>query len=194
MRYKNANEKSEGKVSCWAYKPSAKEGRRVLIGSHPESVTSGERRDLFAAMARYATDGNGIAQPKATLANGVERMMDKTLANYAPIGDGQYHLFNLNVPAGAKNIKIELKSQYEGNLFLAMRKEGSAWISDADYFLVQQGRSKMLTFDTLPAGNWSVSVYCPDKPTATLKEGRYVYSGNIEPIQGVEYSIKASWK
>ncbi|MCQ2138002.1 MAG: BPL-N domain-containing protein [Bacteroidales bacterium] len=194
MRYKNANTKSEGKVSCWAYKPNAKEGRRVLIGSHPEGVTSGERRELFAAMARYATDGNGIAQAKATLSNGTERVMNKTLANYAPIGDGQYHFFLLKVPAGAKDITVELKSEYEGNLYLTMRKNGSAWLTEADFFAVNNGKTKSLHFDTLEEGTWSVGVHCPDKPTATLTNGRYLYSGNTEPVQGVEYSIKASWK
>ncbi len=193
MRYKNANEKSEGKVSCWAYKPSAKEGRRVLIGSHPESVTSGERRDLFAAMSRYATDGNGIAQAKANLSNGAERIMNKTLAAYAPIGDGQYHFFNLKIPAGAKNIEIALKTEYEGNLYLSLRKDGSAWLTEADYFLINKG-DKTLKLDSLQEGTWSVGVHCPDKPTSTLSNGRYVYSDNLEPVAGVKYSIKASWK
>lgn len=193
MRYKNANSKSEGKVSCWAYKPSSKEGRRVLIGSHPEGETSGERRDLFAAMCRYSTDGNGPAQAKGTLAKGVEREMNRTLAAYSPIGDGQYHFFLLNVPTGAKNIKIELKSEYDGNLYLSLRKAGSAWISDADYIMVQSGANKTFNFETLPEGHWSLAVYCPDKPTAVASGEYYVYSGKIEALNGVEYSIKADW-
>lgn len=194
LKYKNANSKSEGKVACWAYKPGKIGGRRVLIGSHPEGVSSGERRDLMAAMCRYATDGNGFAQSKATLEKGEVRNMSKSSAEYAPIGDGQYHFFTVNIPENARNIKLDLQSSYTGNLCLALRKAGSAWLSDADYFLAQEGSSKSFCFDSLPAGDWSISVFCPDKPTASVSDGRYNYSGNIEPVKGVKYTISVDWE
>ncbi len=193
LKYKNANSKSEGKVACWAYKPGKIGGRRVLIGSHPEGVTSGERRDLFAAMCRYATDGNGFAESKATLAKGSLRHMNQSSEEYAPIGDGQYHFFTVNIPEGATDIRIYLQSEYSGNLFLALRKAGSAWLTDADYLLVQPGASKTLRLDTLQAGDWSLSVFCPDLPKASVSNGRYNYSGNTIPVKGVEYSIKVDW-
>ena len=121
--------------------------------------------------------------------------MNKTLANYAPIGDRQYHHFLIKLPDGAKKMKIELKSEYSGNLYLSLRRGSIAWLSDADYFLAGGGAVKTLDIDhALEAGNWYVSVYCPDAPTSKLVDRHYVYSGNIEPLNGVEYSIKATWE
>lgn len=200
MRYECPGRKPHGKVSCWAYKPLDKEGRRVLTGSHPEGVESGERREMMAAMMRYATDGCGIASAKAELLNGEARVMDNNADSlYAKIGDGQYHHFKIIVPEGSKNVTIELSSNYSGNLHLALRKGGLAWRSDADYLLVQKGSSKKLVIDTLEEGEYYVSVYCPDKPTSTLTptgtdtEAYYSYSGNVEPLNGVAYTIKAQW-
>ncbi|MCQ2138003.1 MAG: hypothetical protein MJY60_04790 [Bacteroidales bacterium] len=195
MRYKGANANTEGKVSCWAYKANEKSGRLVVIGSHPEGETSGEKRDLFAAMIHYAADGAGAPQAKGNLSNGVVRSTKKgSLASYAPIGDRQYHHYQIKLPSGAKDMKVELSSSYSGNLYLALRRDAIAWLSDAEYFLANPGSTKTLNIDSLPAGTWFVSIYCPDTPKAKLVDRHYEYSENIEPLNGVNYSIKASWK
>ena len=195
MRFKGANANTEGKVSCWAYKANEKSGRLVVIGSHPEGETSGEKRDLFAAMIHYAADGAGAPQAKGNLSNGVARSTKNgTMANYAPIGDRQYHHYLIKLPSGAKDMKLELTSAYSGNLYLSLRRDAIAWLSDADYFLAGAGANKTLDISSLAAGNWYVSIYCPDAPTAKLVDRHYVYSGKTELLNGVNYSIKASWK
>lgn len=195
MRYECPGLKPHGKPSCWAYKPNEFEGRRVLTGSHPEAISDGERREMMAAMMRYATDGCGIATVKAELSNGkIREMNDNTDPLHAGIGDGQYHHFKVIIPEGSKNVRIELSSNYSGNLQLALRKGGLAWRSDADYFLAQKGANKKLVFDNIDEGEWYVSVYCPDKPVSKLTNKEYYsYSGNVEPLSGVAYGIKVSW-
>ena len=200
MRYECPGKKPHGKPSCWAYKPNEFEGRRVLTGSHPEAIEEGERREMMAAMMRYATDGGGVATAKAELVNGEARVMDNNADPlHAKIGDGQYHHFKLIIPQDSENVTIELSSAYSGNLQLALRKGGLAWRSDADFILAQKGAGKTLSLDKLTKGEWYVSVYCPDKPTSTrtsagaTDEYYYSYSGNVEPLEGVAYTIKASW-
>lgn len=194
MRYQGANANTEGKVSCWAYKANEKSGRIVVIGSHPEGETSGEKRDLFAAMCHYSVDGAGAPQAKGNLANGVARTTkSNSTANYAPIGDKQYHHYQIKLPSGAKNMKIELSSSYGGNLYLSLRRDAIAWLSDSDYFIAGKGSTKTLDISSLDPGTWYLGIYCPDTPKAKLVDRHYVYSENTEPLNGVNYSIKASW-
>lgn len=197
MRYHCPDRSAHGKVSCWAYKHNETEGRMVLIGSHPEDVVDGERRDLMVAMLRYATDGNGIASVKGELVNGeVRNMTDNDTPGYEKIGDGQYHHFCLNIPAGgASDVRIALTSSYSGNLHLSLRKDDLAWKSESDYVLVRTGSTKSLAIKHLDGGVWYVGVYCPDKPKSTLasSSGYYKYSSNTTVLNGVPYSLQAAW-
>ena len=98
-----------GNVSAWAYKEDANSGRLCPIGSHPESITSGERRDLMAALLQYAMDGQGDPTVKATLQNNVTRQMnDNSTAGHEKLGDLQYHHFTDEVPAGMTELRITL--------------------------------------------------------------------------------------
>lgn len=199
LRYDCVGKKPHGKPNCWAYKPNEFEGRRVLTGSHPEAMENGERRQMMAGMMRYATDGNGIATVKGELINGEPRVMgDGTDPDYAGIGDGQYHHFKVVVPKEASGIRVSLTSSYSGNLHLALRKGDMAWRSEADYVLVQKGSTKSLSIPDLEEGEWYVSVYCPDKPVSTLtKSGEnsyFKYSGSVEPLKGVPYTISVEWE
>lgn len=189
------------KQGCaWAYKKNATTGRVIPLGSHPEGISEGERRDLMASILLYAIDGNGNATTKATLANGSTRKQTATSSStLSGIGDGQYHHFKVEIPAGAKNIKVELASTLEDyDLHLSMRKGDLAWRSEADICLTQKGSTKTLEFDTLEAGTWYVSVFGATRPTAKLKNDKgcqyYAYEGLNAGIKGVPYTIKASWE
>ena len=184
--------------SIWAYKADEYTGRVVTTGSHPEGVASGERRDLMAAMVRYATEGNGLAVVKASLENGVTRDMDKGFSasdpDYACIGDGQYHHFTMDIPAGAKNVKVELESPGDAyNLHLAVRRDKTAWLSDADYFIVRSGSNKTLQWDTLPEGKWYISVYCAEKVETECAMDVFYCTGCTDALNGIPYYITASW-
>ena len=183
--------------SIWAYKANEVKGRVLTTGSHPEGVTSGERRDLMAAMMLYATDGNGVPSVKGDLKNGELRSMDATASDgrsgFACIGDNQYHHFTVTIPENTTNFKLELQSPTDANLFLALRKDDVAWLSDADFLLVQGGSDKVLEIPFLPAGTWYVSVYCAEVVTATCAVDKFEVDGAVEALMGIEYSITASW-
>ncbi|MBO4768066.1 MAG: pre-peptidase C-terminal domain-containing protein [Bacteroidales bacterium] len=206
LRYTNCpsgKTSNNGKVSGWAYKPNNNAGRMVLLGSHPEGVTSGERRDLFAAMLMYAADGHGDVKVKTTLEKGVEydcsQLSSKNTPLHARIGDKQYHHFKVSVPAGAENIRFELASEaMDDDLYLSVRKADFAWFSDADYTLTGSGTNKELNIKKMEAGDWYVSVYAPNTVTATLatydSSGKhYKYTGDTSLLDGIPYSIKVDW-
>ena len=187
-----------GNGSIWAYKADEKTGRVVTTGSHPEYGGSGEKRELMTAMVRYATEGNGVPQVKAELENGVTRTMDRYYSDHNPafsrIGDGQYHHFTIEIPENAKDIKIELTGDDEAALHLSLRKDSFAWLSDADYLIVRKGSSKTLEIPSLEAGKWYVGVYCAEKVEVSCDKEKFEISGSVEALNGIPYSLTASWK
>lgn len=187
-----------GKACIWAYKPRPERGRVLPCGSHPEQVPDGERRDLMASMILYAIDGNGNdLNLKGTLNNGEPRVMDQlSTANkpkYARVGDQQYHHFNVNIPEGAKDVKVSLTGDGAHNLHLALRKGAPAWRSEAQYVLVSKGTDKELTLDTLAAGEWYISVYCPTVLSLETETLKFDYTGDTSVLNGVPYTITVSW-
>ena len=207
LRYTNCpsgKTANNGRVSGWAYKPNDKAGRMVLLGSHPEGVTSGERRDLFAAMLMYADDGRGAVQVKAGLKKGEEYLCESLTSENKPaharIGDRQYHHFTVEIPAGAEDITIELASDaVDDDLYLSLRKDGYAWFSEADYTLTTKGSNKTLNIKSLEAGTWNVSVYAPNTVTAAVStydsSGKYYkYTGDLTLLEGIPYSLKVDWR
>lgn len=186
--------KMHGNGSIWCYKGSDTKGRVLVTGSHPEGVESGERRDLMAAMMLYSTEGTGNISAKALLQNGVDRTHDKNTGTYAGIGDKQYHHFAVQIPEGAKDITLYLDGDSDLDLHLAMRKDNLAWRTEADYLLVQSGCKKSLEFDTLPAGLWYISVYCPAEIKTVCAEDKFTQTGDLEALNGVPYTISIEWK
>lgn len=207
LRYTNcppARSTINGRVSGWAYKPNEKAGRMVLLGSHPEGVTSGERRDLFAAMLMYAADGHGDVPVKAALKKGevydCSEMSSAGKPAHARIGDKQYHHFTVDIPEGAREITVELLGEVkEDDLYLSMHKGGPAWFSEAEYTLTGSGTEKTLKIKNLEAGTWNVSVYAPNTVTAATTtfgtSGKYYkYTGDVALLDGIAYSIKVDWE
>lgn len=205
MRFANCpsgGESNNGRVSTWAFKDSEIHGRVVVSGSHPEKETSGDKRGLFGAMLLYAMDGVGIQQSKGELVNGEWRDMDKgTKAKdpaYTAIGDMQYHHFTVEIPEGAHDITIDLEGIEGYNYILCMNKDNFAWKADAQFVQAGNGHEKTFSFDSLPAGTYYVSVQLNESVTATpYKEDGidyYMeYGGPVEILNGIPYSIRASW-
>ncbi len=187
----------DGNPSIIAYKPSAESGRIVISGGHPENVKDGERRSLMAALLRYAMDGAGCATVKGTLTNGEVRRMDASTADIDPshtmIGDGQCHHFLLHLDKKARRVRICLSMAYPLSLRVA---EGTFAFKDnalytagldrtGDGALMEPGRNIELTIKKLPAGDWYVCVQNEDRVTG---------DGNSFLLNGVPYTISASWK
>ena len=186
-------------ISAWAWKASPEAGRTVLCGSHPEGVVAGEQLQLFSAFVLYAMDGNGTPRVKGELANGEARVMncdtDDNDPAHAKIGDKQYHHFTVNIPKGAKNIKIALQGGYsQDDLFLTLRKGDFAFAKEADYADVTLGAVKTMEFDTLPAGTWYVGVKCDTTVDTIQTDHGESYTGHLEVLNGVPYTLTVSWE
>lgn len=188
----------DGHPTGYAYKPSAKTGRVCGMNDHPEyAFQVGEVMNYFQACLRYAHDGVGDPDVKAALSNGSERVMDKSSADnnpaFAKIGDKQYHHFTVTLPAGTATLTVTLSGDagYEMNLYLA--KDTFAFASRASQKDTSSGASKTLTIPAPQSGTWYVGVECATTVTATKTSHGYDYSGNLAVLNGVKYSIKATW-
>ena len=186
------------KPSIWAYKESHQSGRIVLTGSHPEVESHGEKRDLMAAMMRYALDGVGSVSLKGILKNGEERRMDKKTADRDPaftrIGDLQTHHFATYIPSDAKNVKVVLSSSCKCDLVLMMNQGTYAFHDAAEYKTTGSGANHSLSFTSIQEGLWFISVKC--LTTVTAKETDYgqEYVGNLEVLNGIPYQIAINWE
>ena len=195
--------------SIWAFKKDSLTGRVVACGSHPEGVESGERRDLMAAMCRYAMDGNGISRSKGELENGVIREMTALYSAgdsaHARIGDKQFHHFACYLPEKVKTLTVTLQGA-EGsagcNLELYLKKGTFAYPDVATHSTCEKGCAQTLTVSAPEAGLWMVAVRCPDTVTAQVETydngngmtGKYYrYSGNTTVLNGVPYTVCATW-
>lgn len=177
----------DGEVSMIAYKKDETTGRAILCGSHPEAVKLGKNLQLMTRMITYALEGVGDPKVTAALELGEERNSDR-------IGDRQYHHFTFTSDSDVDGCKIILASSSSADLYLALRKDDIAWLSDADYVICTSGGNKTLNVKSLPAGKWYVSVYCASKITATAKTGSnnlayWSYDDPTGVLNGIQYSI-----
>lgn len=181
----------------WTYKQDEASGRIVQEGSHPEEVSSGERRDLTAAMMLYAMDGVGKTTAKGVLHNGEVRVMDKTTEDNAPqfarIGDLQCHHFITMIPENANDVTLEVSSDADCDLSLMLCRNTFAYPEDADYVSSEKGSHQQLTFSRLDAGLWFVTVKCLTTIEVTETEYGQSYLDKYNVLNGVPYRISVSW-
>ncbi|MBN1947747.1 MAG: pre-peptidase C-terminal domain-containing protein [Bradymonadales bacterium] len=194
-RYDYTGRSMHQQVSCLAYKADEQSGRLVIIGSHPEGITSGERLDLMAAMISYALDGQGEPQVKGELEHGVWRVMDRWWEDDDPaftrIGDRQVHHFQLDVPWGATELTVNLQGEEGFDLDLYAALGGLAFASTADAASTSPGAEELIGIVDPEAGTWYVGVECLTTVASTVGDGYHVYSGNLDVLDGVAYSIRA---
>ncbi len=188
-----------GRVNTWAYKESAAKGRVVLTGSHPEAIDRGDQLQMFAAMIRYAIDGNGEPVLKAELEDGAERVMSLYTHDGDPahtrIGDKQYHHYCIKVPKKASYVQIDLRSiagWKNFDLYLYASGSEMAFDTKATDFNIAKGVDKTMTVAAPKSGKLYISVYC-DTTVDTIETiyGQQ-YTGRTDVLNGVPYSIKAS--
>jgi hypothetical protein len=186
------------KPSIWAYKKSAKSGRVIMEGSHPEEVKEGERRDLTAAMMLYAMDGVGMTTLKGYLKNGETRVMDKKTSDNKPaftrIGDLQTHHFAAYIPSDAKNVKVTVSSSSKCDLALMMNQGTYAYSDVAEYCSSVAGAHQELFFPSIREGLWFIAVQCLTTVTVKATDYGQEYGGNLEVLNGIPYQISISWE
>jgi len=187
---------TDGKVSSLAYKESARTGRLALVGSHPEAEREGEKRDLMAALVRYALDGNGQPRVKGTLQNGVARVMhNNQAAGHEKIGDKQYHHFTVEITPGTRQLVVVLQGDGVHDLDLFARRGAFAFKGKDDVFASANSTNsnETLTIDNPAAGTWYIGVKGVDTVTTQLEEWGQDYVGDLTVLNGVPYTIVADW-
>ncbi len=197
LRYDYPGYTMDEEPSCWAYKGADTTGRLVVIGSHPEGIESGERLELMCAMLLYALDGQGIFRSKGELANGVPRVMDRETTDgdpaYTKIGDLQYHHFTLNLPEGTSNLRVDLVGETGYDFDLFIRHGGFAILDSFDLSDISEGDVKVLTIPAPASGEWFVSVKLDTTIFAVNTPDDYYYTGAMELLNGLSYTISAIW-
>ena len=176
----------------------------IATGSHPESnpqgmISKGPSLNLFSALVQYAIDETGPTRIKGALRNGEPRIMDRKTSDNDPahtrIGDKQYHHFTVDIPRGARNITLRLEGGYpQDDLFLMLRKGDFAWAREARFADCSQGCSKTMTFETLPAGTWYVGVHCATTVDTEPTDKGCIYTGHVETLNGVPYTLTITWE
>ncbi len=188
----------QGLPAIWAYKANEGTGRVILCGSHPEFVGNGEKLDLMLSMVKYAVEGAAAARLKGELTLGMERAMycrtSENNPDFTAIGDRQYHHFLLNVPKGTKELTISLKPKLGSakfDLFLLAQPKDYAYLATAPYKNIGSGIAKKLVIKKPKAGPLYISVFC--NTTVDARQGEYgtEYSGRLDVLNGVPYSIVA---
>ena len=194
-RYDYSSRAMHEQVSCLAYKENDLSGRLVIIGSHPEGVDDGERRDLMAAMIQYALEGQGDTQVKGELVSGVWRTMDRYWEDSDPaftrIGDQQYHHFTVDVPSGAMVLDVYLESDEGFDLDLHVRYGDFAFASTADFSSESPGSDEHVSVDSPEPGTWYVGVFGATSTTEEAHTWYVEYTGDVEVLNGVAYSVMA---
>jgi hypothetical protein len=189
LRYDYRGRPMHEKVSCWARKPGADEGRVVAIGSHPEGVSWGEQLALQQAILRYAVDGLGRPRVKAGLASGeLRRMDDNGKVGHERLGDLQYHHFTIDVPAGARRLVVRGEAMRPGQAIgVSARADQFAWRGGEG--TVAGGRE--LVVDAPRAGRWFVAVKGLATVGVTKRPWGWEYGERGELLDGVGYTIRA---
>jgi len=184
--------------SIWSCKNDSVGGRIVMEGSHPEEVSSGERRDLTAAMMQYAMDGVGRTIIKGILNNGEVRFMDKGTEDNSPlytkIGDLQCHHFIVEIPEDVHDITVTIESNVDCDLSLMMCHNTYAYPDEADYRSAKKGAYQQLSFSSLESGIWYVAVQCLSTVNVIETEYGQSYVDPYGVLNGIPYQIVVSWQ
>ena len=183
--------------SAWAYKESDVTGRIVSIGSHPEEVNNGERRDFTEASMLYAIAGQGKTIVKGFLQNGVRRSMTKSTLDedpdYTMIGDLQCHHFMFFVPQDAIGVSVSLQTDADVDMTLMLNRGTYAYQDNAIYKSDGNGANHTMSFNKITPGIWYVGVQ--SNTTVTIEETDWgqEYLGRTDVLNGVPYSLKVNW-
>ena len=186
------------KPASWAWKADKRSGRVIMSGSHPENVTSGERRDLMAAYLKYAMAGQGLTPVKGTLKGGETIVMDKSTTDKDPahtrIGDMQCHHFAMDIPSGARNVKVTLRPKENFSFRLMLARNTFAYEKAAEHkFECTEGNIAEASFESLQAGQWYVCVQCTSVPKSEVGTYGTVYTDNAI-LNGAAYELTLNYE
>jgi hypothetical protein len=88
-------------------------------------------------------------------------------------------------------VTLDADDRYDMNLYIAANTFALA--SRAEYADISAGADKTLAVSSLDPGTWYIGVECATTVVADKQSYGYDYSGTLEVLNGVEYSIRATW-
>jgi MYXO-CTERM domain-containing protein len=164
-----------GYYNIMAYKPDDETGRAVVTCSHPESSSSGERLDLTSAIIQYALDGLGTPWgSKGLLTKDQRTGMEQS---YEMLGDRQYHLWELELPADVEWVEITIDELDADCDLYAMFGERPDRLEHDAAAETEGTDAEHLVIDAPQRGTWYVAVY-----------------GDHTVLNGAAYSINVTWE
>ena len=197
LRYDYPSGEMHQKPSCWAYTADDFSGRLVVIGSHPESVSTGERFDLMKAVLQYVLDRPGAVTVKTDLENGVPWIMDQDTDQNNPehtkIGDRQLHHFRVVIPEGIATLQIDLDGPEEYDFRLNANYGEAASSAVAEFSSSSSGADHTLTIENPQAGDWYVAVKAENTIYTSGVSWGKLYYGPLEVLNGLPYTLTATW-
>jgi len=99
----------------------------------------------------------------------------------------------VDIPQGASNFEITLQGEFGYDLNLYANPNNHAFNSTAQYKETASGSVKSISIPNPTAGTWYIGVECATTVTAEKVSWGYEYYGNLDVLNGVSYSIDASW-
>ena len=194
----------KGYAAIWSWKDNDTTGRVLGITGHPEGKSAEDQKRYMGACLLLLADDLGRPDIKHSLLNNKTITMDKETSDNDPLntktGDKQYHHFIIVLEKPAKNVTIELDGEdgYDFHLFAA--QDTFAFNHSADYADSSTGSDKTLTIDdVVPACTLFVGVKLNTTVTSNQDEICFdrelfiEYSGKLEVLNGIAYTINAKW-
>lgn len=188
--------KLKGYADIWSWKDNDTTGRVCGITGHPEGSKKEDQIRYVSAVMLYLRDQRGTPRVKHILKNNMSIAMDKSTSDkqplYTRIGDKQYHHFVLECKTAANAvITVTGKDGFDFHLFAA--KDTFAFKQHALYADTSSGSSKTLSIPKLESGKWYIGVKLNTTVTTTASKDFPKYSGKLEVLNGIPYTIKATW-
>ncbi|MFC1726687.1 hypothetical protein ACFL4T_13780 [candidate division KSB1 bacterium] len=198
LRFESPDLPLHEKGACWSYKKNERSGTIVVINCHPEISNSGEHLALIESIFLHALQGVGPPRIKGTLKKGQVRFMNKETGDNEPaftkIGDKQYHYFRVEIPPMAKNFSVTLNAEkgYDFNIYL--KRGDFAASGDAIHEDTSPGSFKKVNIRNPEQGEWFIGVECASTVRSVAGKYFYEYIDDLKVLNGVKYSISATWE
>ncbi len=191
----------DGYGAIWTWKDNDTTGQVLGHTGHPEGSSNEERIKYICASMLLITDGLGVPDIKHQLENGKTIVMDKVWADNDPlftkIGDKQYHHFTIDLENPAKNVKITLDGEDDYDFHLFAAQDTFAFNYAAQHLDSSSGADKELTIEMVESGTLYIGVKLATTVTSNQEKFNrdlfIEYSGELEVLNGIEYSITATW-
>ena len=165
----------DGYYNMLIYEGTDEDGRVVVTCSHPEGHDDGEQLDLTAAILQHALDGMGSPWGAKGML-GLDRRVGMERQDEL-LGDGQYHHWEIELPANAAQLEIRLEAlEADADLYVMFdqRPDRGEHLQASEQPGTQDER---IVLESPQPGTWHVAVY-----------------GDHDILAGAAYDIVAHWE